>query len=271
VQDFEKRLSKLHRRDWWLWLTGAFVMLLLTAAVVSFTMPTLFREQEWFFQFNLNQAVRGLVGVVLLFNTYAIYQQVMLKRLHRELARQIERTSRLETETDLLSRLALLDPLTGLFNRRVAEDRLRGEIARSERHGYPLSVILFDLNDFKHINDTMGHAAGDEALKAFADRLRRVIRPSDAAVRLGGDEFLLLLPECPENHTSVLLERIGEVSAFHDGARFPVRYSAGTASFHRGESVEQLLARADQTLYAAKRAAKSASAERTSPAAASAA
>jgi diguanylate cyclase (GGDEF)-like protein len=270
VQDYHKRLRKLQRRDWWLWLIGAFIMLLLTAAVVSFAMPTLFREQEWFFQFNLNQAVRGLVGVVLLFNTYAIYQQIMLKRLHRELSQQIERTARLETETDLLSRLAMTDPLTGLANRRVGEERLRAEISRSERRGYSLSAILFDLNDFKHINDTLGHAAGDEALKAFADRLRRVVRPSDVAVRLGGDEFLLLLPECPENHAPVLLERIGEVQAFFNGTRFPVKYAAGVASFVRGQSPEQFLAQADEALYAAKRAAK-AQLTQQSPAAASAA
>jgi diguanylate cyclase (GGDEF)-like protein len=260
VPDLKQRLRKLERRDWLLWLTGAFMMLLLTAAVVSFTMPALFKEQDWFFQFNLNQAVRGLVGVVLLFNTYAIYQQVMMKKLHRELTHEIERSAKLETESELLQRLALLDPLTGLFNRRVAEERLRGEISRSERYGYPLTVIVFDLNDFKAINDTYGHAAGDEALRAFAERLRRVIRPSDVAVRAGGDEFLLLLPECPEDQVPALLARVGEVTVPLNGVSIAVRFSAGWAGFRSNESAEQLMARADQLLYQRKRSTKQPSA-----------
>ncbi len=231
-------------------------MLLLTLAVVSFSVPTLFRDQNPFFQFNLEQAVRGLVGVVLLFNTYALYQNWALKRLQRQLAQQIENAARLETRAELLQRLAMHDPLTGLSNRRVAEDRLAGEVSRSRRYGHALTIITFDLDDFKRINDVYGHAAGDLVLKAFADRLSRVIRTSDIAVRMGGDEFLLILPECPESQVPVLLERVGSVSVEIRGKTIPFGYSAGWAGYRPDESPGSLLERADQLLYARKRRAR---------------
>jgi diguanylate cyclase (GGDEF)-like protein len=260
LPDYQLRLRKLQRRDWWLWVTTALVMLLLTLAVVSFTVPALFRDQTAFFQFNLEQAVRGLVAVVLLFNLYAIYQQWVMKRLHRQLAQQIEATARLETRAELLQKLAMLDPLTGLHNRREAEARLAAEVSRSHRYGHRLAVVILDLNDFKRINDVYGHAAGDLVLKAFADRLKQVIRTSDVAVRMGGDEFLLLLPECPESHAPQLLERIGPVTVELRGEKLTVSYSAGWAGYRLGETPAEFLERADQMLYHRKRQARPAEA-----------
>lgn len=255
-QEYQLRLRKLQRRDWWLWATSAAVMLLLTLAVVSFTVPALFRDQTEFFRFNLEQAVRGLLAVVLLFNVWAVYQQIVVKRLHRQLAEQIEATARLETRAELLQKLATLDPLTGLYNRRVAEERLTAEVSRSQRYGHPLSVMVFDLNDFKRINDVHGHAAGDLVLKAFADQLTRVIRPSDVAVRMGGDEFLLLLPECPELHAAALAGRIGQGRVEFRGEKLVVSFAVGWAGYQFGESPQTMLERADRMLYSRKRQTK---------------
>ncbi len=97
-------------------------------------------------------------------------------------------------------KLAMLDPLTGLHNRRFAQERLVAEMARSGRHGHPLTVLMIDLDGFKQINDRYGHWGGDLVLKEFAQRLCRAIRGSDLAIRLGGDEFVVLLPECQWLH-----------------------------------------------------------------------
>ena len=256
LQDIRASLRRLERRDWWLWWAAVVVMLLLTVAVVSLSIPALLKEQDSFSQFHLQQAVRGLVGLVLLFNTYTIYQQILIKRLRRQLAEQIDAIAHLELRAQEFHNLSLLDPLTGLYNRRFAEQRLSEEVARSRRHGNPLTVLALDLNDFKQINDRYGHPAGDLVLKAFAERLRKVSRGSDLAVRLGGDEFLVLLPECRPDQVRHLLPRLGPLEVDFHGKKIPVTFSAGWAGYQFDERPEQLLERADQALYADKRAAK---------------
>src|SRR5260370_42478258 len=104
--------------------------------------------------------------------------------------------------------LAMRDSLTGLYNRRLVAARLTEEIARSQRHGHPLAVLAIDLDNFKQINDRHGHTVGDMALKAFADRLKQAMRVSDVAARVGGDEFLALLPECHPGQVERVVARL---------------------------------------------------------------
>jgi diguanylate cyclase (GGDEF)-like protein len=256
MPDYRQNLRKLHRRDWVLWWSSVTVMLLLALAVVSMSLPVLIHDAGSFFQFNLDQAVRGLVGAVLLFNTYAIYQQIIVKRLHRQLSEQIEETTRLEAHAEALHKLAMLDPLTGLHNRRYAEERLAAEVARSHRSGHPLTLILLDLNDFKQINDLYGHAAGDLVLKEFATRLKTLVRISDLAIRLGGDEFLLVLVDCAPEMAGRLIGRIGQLDVTFREVRIPVGFAAGCAGCRPDEPAEKLLERADLALYEAKRKTK---------------
>jgi len=265
LQEIQTSLQKLERRDWWLWILAVVVMLLLTLAVVSLSFPNLLKVEDPFFQFSLNQAVRGLVGLVLLFNTYSIYQQVMVKRLRRQLSEQLDAMTRLRARAEEFHKQATIDSLTGLYNRRFAEQRLAAEADRSRRYGHPLTVLAIDLNDFKQINDRYGHPAGDLVLKEFAERLNSAIRVSDLAVRMGGDEFLVLLPECPPEQVRTLLARLNGLEADYQGQRIPVRFSAGWVGYQRGETPEQLLSRADQTLYADKRARKGRTLAPTTP------
>jgi diguanylate cyclase (GGDEF)-like protein len=155
--------------------------------------------------------------------------------------------------TDQLYRLSVIDPLTGLFNRRHIEQKLADEIARSERHGHPLTVILFDLDSFKRVNDTHGHPAGDCVLRAFADRLRKATRGSDVAGRYGGDEFLIILPECRGEGVQYVFNRLNELAVEVEGSTLPVLYSAGWANYLTGETLIELLTRADDALYVSKR------------------
>jgi len=256
LQEIQARLRKLERRDWWLWILAIVVMLLLTLAVVSFSFPALVKVEDPFFQFSLNQAVRGLVGLVLLFNTYTIYQQVMMRRLRRQLSEQLNVMSRLQARAEEFHKQATMDALTGLYNRRFAERCLAAEAARSRRYGHPLALLAIDLNDFKQINDRYGHPAGDQVLKEFAERLNRVIRVSDVAVRMGGDEFLVVLPECPAEQVRILLARLGPFEVNYEGQKISVNFSAGWVGYAPGETPDTLLERADQSLYADKRAYK---------------
>ncbi|MGB6430622.1 MAG: GGDEF domain-containing protein [Candidatus Acidiferrales bacterium] len=252
----QNELESLERRDWWLWSLAVVVMLLLTMAVVSMSFPALIKVDDPFFRYSLARAVRGLVGLVLIFNGYTIYQQWTIKRLRRQFSTQLSKMGRLEDSAAELHRLATVDGLTGLYNRRYAEQRLAAETARSRRYGHPLLVLALDLNDFKQINDTHGHGAGDLVLRQFAERLNGAVRISDVAARMGGDEFLAILPECQAHQIEAILKRLRPLEIEYEGKKIPVNFSSGWVVYETGESIEQFLDRADRTLYVDKRSSK---------------
>jgi two-component system, cell cycle response regulator len=250
-------LKTLDRKQWWMWSTAVAVILLLTIGVASFSFPALMRVDEGTYSFFLSQAVRGLVGLVLLFSVYTIYQQHLINRIRTQLADQMDSVARVEVLTEEVYKLAVLDPLTGLHNRRSGEQRLGEEIARSSRHVRPLTLILLDLDELKQCNDQFGHDAGDTMLRSFADRLKRAIRGSDLAVRLGGDEFMVILPECRAEEVRHVLGRLAglEIEPVKN-KRFRITFACGWADYRPGESAQDLFKRADEALYANKRAGK---------------
>ena len=257
LHELQAQLHKVERLDWWLWCMAVVVMLVLTFAVFAMSFPGLVRVEDPFVQASVNRAVRGLIILVLIFNGYTIYQQITVKKLRRQHFTKIEEMRVLQARAEELERLALVDTLTGLSNRRVADIRLAAEAARSERYGHPLTVISFDLDHFKQINDTYGHLAGDEVLKEFGRRLENATRKSDMVARMGGDEFLILLPECTGDRVEMLLGRLRPMEADYAGTKIPIHFSAGWVAYEKGESTEQFLDRADRTLYAEKRSGKS--------------
>jgi diguanylate cyclase (GGDEF)-like protein len=243
------QLRKVERRDWWLWVVAIVVMLLLTGAVLSMSFPGLIATDDPVFQQSMDAAVRGLVGLVLLFNIYSIYQQMTIKATRRQLSEQLLLAQQFYKQ-------ATTDPLTGLANRRTAEENLGRELARARRRKAPLTVVAFDLNNFKQINDRYGHSAGDMVLCAFAQKLMYRRRGEDMVVRMGGDEFLLLLPECPADQVPLLLARLNPCEVNFQGVRLPVEFSSGATTYVPPETAAQFLERADQALYADKRARK---------------
>src|SRR5467141_1688046 len=246
-QELAREFQKIEKRDWWVWGYSIFVVLLLAFAVIAFSLPSVRRGAETIFQISIVDVVFGLIALVVLFNVYAVSQAILIKRLRRQLAEK-------QGHSDLLRNLAMVDPLTGLYNRRFAEQRLAAEVARSERKGHPLTILTLDLNSFKQINDTYGHPAGDQVLIEFAARLNNVIRGGDLAVRLGGDEFLVLLPECTSQQLQLVLGRLGSLEVDWQGQKIPVTFSAGWKQYEIGEQPEEMLGRADEALYARKRA-----------------
>ena len=249
VKELAEERRRIDRRDWWVRGYSIFVILLLTFAVISLTLPALLTGAETIFKIKLTEAVFGLITLIVLFNIYTLYQEILIKRLRRQLLEK-------QDHSHILRNLAMIDPLTGLYNRRFAEQRLAAEVARSERRGHPLTVLTLDLNNFKEINDTYGHPAGDLVLQEFASRLNKVIRGSDLAVRLGGDEFLVVLPECTLDQLQLVLDRLSSFELDWQGQRIPVTFSAGWKDYEKGDRPEEMLARADQALYTNKRAAK---------------
>jgi diguanylate cyclase (GGDEF)-like protein len=253
AKDIQLTMNRMDRREWSLWSSVITVTLLLLLVVASFLFPALLSGVDTYYSFLLNQAVRGLVGMVLIFNVYVIYQQLQITRIRRELMGQLCAVDKVESMALEVYRMALLDPLTGLFNRGYVQQRLEDEVKRSQRHGRALSVILFDLDDFKQVNDKYGHGAGDAVLKAFADRLSRATRGSDIAARYGGDEFLVMLAECRPENVQYVLKRLEGIGVEIEGYYFPIAFSAGSAELLVDECGKDLLARADANLYARKR------------------
>ena len=149
--------------------------------------------------------------------------------------------------------LAETDALTGLFNQRFFHQTLRREVLRAQRYGRSLALIIFDLDDFKSINDRIGHLAGDDVLGQAAARLRAAIRTVDIACRVGGDEFAVILPESAISDADQLYERVQaaiSATSLTSGAR--LRLSAGAAELQADDTAASLFERADAALFRAK-------------------
>jgi len=150
--------------------------------------------------------------------------------------------------------LAETDALTGLFNQRYFHETLRREVLRAQRYGRNLALIVFDLDDFKLINDRIGHLAGDSVLAQAAERVRDSARSVDIACRAGGDEFAVIMPESSTTDAELLFRRVSEAvrtTSFGAGGQ-RLRVSAGIAELGHGDTAASLFERADAALYRAK-------------------
>ncbi|MEO5833086.1 MAG: EAL domain-containing protein [Nakamurella sp.] len=175
-------------------------------------------------------------------------------------ARVRERTVELAQAQESLQRLALCDALTGLANRSLLADRIGQAVARAERGALPPAVILIDLDEFKVINDSLGHSAGDAVLVEIADRLRGVVRETDTIGRLGGDEFAIVLPDTAEGEAMRVARRALlalQVPVSIGGREAAVSASIGLRIGLRGQDGETLLRDADIAMYRAKAQGKS--------------
>jgi diguanylate cyclase len=175
--------------------------------------------------------------------------------------RVAERTEELERQSTLLTDLATHDALTGLINRRQLMIQLEHALRRAERHDRTVALMFIDLDGFKQINDTYGHAVGDLALREVADRLRHHIRKDDAFARLGGDKFVILLGEAGSRDGAIRLadDVLQELHALIEIDGHPVRLSASigiSSARGGGESPESLLSLADHAMYEAKQQGK---------------
>lgn len=178
-------------------------------------------------------------------------EEVLVATVKR-LALMRDRTSRLE-------QASRTDPLTGLSNRRHGDATLREEMERSRRYERPMAVALLDIDHFKGINDSLGHAAGDEVLKWVAAELRAVSRRTDTVVRWGGEEFLFVFPETVLDEAAGIVERFRGHLATHPvtveaagGRELSVTVSGGVAELEPDDTADSLVDRADSALYKAK-------------------
>jgi diguanylate cyclase len=166
----------------------------------------------------------------------------------------------LEQELAQISELVHEDQLTGALNRRGLDMVFEREASRADRNHSPLCVALLDMDDFKRLNDTLGHQAGDHALVHLSSVIQDTLRPSDSVTRYGGEEFVLLLPEIELREAVETIERLQRELTrkffLHENERVLVTFSAGVALHNTEESLEDVVGRADKAMYLAKKAGK---------------
>jgi len=212
---------------------------------------------------NPDETTQLLRGLDLGVNDYVICP-VDANELRARVRTQLKRklySDRLRSMVSSAMELALTDALTGLHNRRHFETHLKALIARYGEAERDIALLLFDIDRFKGINDTFGHDAGDDVLKEFAVRLRKAVRGFDLVARLGGEEFVVVMPETDAALANEAAERVRhdvESAPFQArGAAIEVTVSVGVARFRgRGDTIDGMLKRADEALYRAKRSGR---------------
>lgn len=171
---------------------------------------------------------------------------------HREVT--TERAADLADDSVAVMSMAMTDVLTNLPNRRALEGHLERLVAEAARTGLPFSVIAIDLDGMKQVNDGFGHDAGDDLLRNFGRAINGAIRGTDVGLRIGGDEFLILLPRTSEVPAKRVAERLAETAVLFPGQSGPAQFSYGIATHRPGESGDDVGARADLMLRSAKQA-----------------
>ena len=164
---------------------------------------------------------------------------------------------RVSESLDELTRAATVDPVTGLFNRRYFETQIQAEVQRARRQQQDLALLMVDIDDFKRINDTLGHLEGDRALRDVANLLRRGVRIFDLCARYGGEEFAIVMPGATRHVAVQVAERIRR--GMHERSlqsAVPMTVSVGVGFLEPDQTEEDLIGAADRALMAAKRAGK---------------
>ena len=209
-------------------------------------------HDRWFFEKTLprrsaNGTFMGLIASAIDVTSLKDAER-LLTRANGELEQEVSR------RTAQLELLMMTDPLTGVGNRRQLMARLETETDRARRYQRDLSVLFIDLDHFKRVNDTLGHPVGDQVLVAVAGHLMAQVRGADSIGRIGGEEFVILLPDTQLEPARVAAERwLSAVATLSiPGLTWPMTASAGVAQYQDGDTAETLLARCDRALYRAK-------------------
>jgi diguanylate cyclase len=209
---------------------------------------------------SLTDVVREMVEESRAVQSVVSQTQTRLNDEHARASALSERVKTLEDEIRKLSDEVSTDPLTQIANRRGMMRAFEAEQARMQRDGTVLAVGLLDVDNFKKLNDTLGHQTGDEALKFLARRVGECLRPVDVVARYGGEEFVVMLPGTDVEEGQQVLTRLQRTLSAefftHEDKKVFITFSAGVTLYRQGEAIEATLDRADMALYEAKRTGK---------------
>ena len=209
---------------------------------------------------ELNEVMEEVLREMRAAQDEALASRDRMVEVHREVQEAEERILALESELQHMSELVREDQLTGSLNRRGLDDVFERESARADRRNTPLCVAMLDLDNFKKLNDTYGHLAGDGALKHLVKVVRDTLRSMDVIARFGGEEFLILLPETTVEAAAAAMVRVQRELTrhffMHENEKMLITFSCGVALRYPNEDQASLMARADRAMYQAKQSGK---------------
>ena len=249
------QLTALEKRDFELWLIVVGTGILVMAGLLAILYPSaIMRSGSFHFEINVSRELfLGLITLLVLFNAYVFQSRLKLRRVRREVISTA-------IESELVRLQSFSDPLTEVYNRRMLDDMMFKYARRAERLNKPLSLLMIDVNDFRTINSRFGHTTGDFVLLEVATLLKSAVRGSDAVIRYGGDEFLIILGDSPLKDVDVVMARISKfVHDWNQGGHlkdFELVLSMGAAQWAPDRTATQIMDEADQRMYADKAANK---------------
>jgi diguanylate cyclase (GGDEF)-like protein len=241
------QLSRLEKRDWELWVIVSVTGIMVSAGVLALLIPAAFSGDSIDLHIIISRPLAiGLFVLLALLNTYLVTKRFEMRRLREQLI-----SSTLQNE--LIEQQSFTDPLTEIYNRRSL-DQIAGQfIGQARRRRTPLTFLMVDADNFKQINTRFGHLTGDFVLAEIAAILRSSIRGSDAAVRYGGDEFLILLPDTTADGALNVEQRIGvkldDWNKADNLEGFRLSLSIGAVEWRDGETLDEVLDAADRKMY----------------------
>jgi diguanylate cyclase (GGDEF)-like protein len=250
-----RELSHLEKRDWELWLIVSFTGVLVGIGFLALLFPAAFLKQGSFhFEITVSKPlVFGLIAMLTLTNTYVVTRRLELRKLR-------ERLISSTIQNELVRLQSFTDPLTEIYNRRSLEDMASRYISHAKRTKRPLTFLLVDVDRFKEVNTRFGHLTGDFVLAEIAALLKTSVRGSDAVVRYGGDEFLVILADTSAVDASAVVERsknyIRDWNRAGHLEAFQVSLSIGVAEWSDGKTLDEVLDSADREMYAVKAAGR---------------
>ena len=250
-----RQLAVLEQRDWELWFIVCLAGILVATGLLALTAPAAFmRQGEVRLQVTVSRPlVIGLFVLLALLNAYLVTRRMELRRTRQELI-----TSTIQSE--LIRLQSFTDPLTEVYNRRSLDEMAGRFTSHARRLKSPLAFLLVDVDRFKEVNTRFGHLTGDCVLAEVATLLKGSVRGSDAVVRYGGDEFLIILADTGALGARQVVHRIQRsVSDWNDAGhldKFDLNLSIGVSEWSDGQTLDEMLDAADRAMYAAKASSK---------------
>lgn len=246
-----QQLSKLEKRDWELWGIVSITGILVSAVLLAILFRAAFlRSNTIHFELTVSRPLAvGLFVLLALLNTYLVTKRFEVRRLREQLI-----SSTLQRQ--VIEQQSMTDPLTEIYNRRSLDRIAESFISHARRRLSPLTFMMVDANSFKQINTRFGHLTGDFVLAEIAWVLKSCVRASDAVVRYGGDEFLIILADTNVEGAENVIDRIhGKIADWNACGHledFLVSVSIGAVEWHEGDTLDEVLDNADRKMFERK-------------------